>query len=593
MSITPHPVSRRTFLGSAASGLAVVSFSRAASQATSKSSTKGKKLLATTDYTDNIGNGLFSRVHLDSLHRYLAELGVHRHQWIVDTVWNLYDRASGGFDLLAEAVQSAHHHGLEFYAEIKPFEGGGFTDPLPHSFPIPDPSTAVQDMRGIHPMVRPFVAQNPHLCLRRRPGTTTAKGPITTIRLVRGDDRPTRIKAEHLSIWSSKRNCGFTRYQGAVSFRETVEWRPSYPKSQNCRILHLEGLRLPDDHTYILVRCSLADPRGDFANERGSIIELDNKNGEHLPYIASTGPVTFADHSSNYNRYPLTSIVRYLQQPDVQSVFNDPATGEKLYQDYFCFSERQKTTALHTLDRAGYIAVACGKPEYMIGNLHPIYPEVRRHWLDMVQYCLDRGVDGINIRHSNHSRSPEAWEYGFNEPVLQASGGRTDYPTIRRINGDAYTQFLRETRQLVKKHSKGLTIHIYSQMLMPDDRPEQLSYIPPNIDWQWETWVRDIADDVELRGAWSLRPWNLRQVVETISRVTREAGKPFYFQGNMKEIKYDWPLDITAAELDMMSRHPEIHGFVLYETAHFASMSKEGIVKQNPDLEKLLKNYYQ
>ena len=176
------PINRRSFLACAATGLGTLALSHELSAGSRPPSGNGKKLFATTDYTDNIANGLFIRAHLDSLHRYLKSIGVTRHQWIVDTIWNLYE---GPFDLLAEAVQSAHRHGLEFYAEIKPFEGGGFTDVLPHSLPIPDRHSAVRDMRGIHYLVRPFVAEYPHLCLQRRPGTFAFHRPVTTIRLVK------------------------------------------------------------------------------------------------------------------------------------------------------------------------------------------------------------------------------------------------------------------------------------------------------------------------------------------------------------------------------------------------------------------------
>ena len=281
------------------------------------------------------------------------------------------------------------------------------------------------------------------------------------------------------------------------------------------------------------------------------------------------------------------SILPYFQSPEVKKRLQEDG-GAGLYRDFYAFEERQKVTEVHVLDKVGYVAVACGKPEYLTGNLHPIYPEVRRHWLDMLRFCLDRGVDGINIRTSNHSRSPEAWEYGFNEPVLKAAGGRTDYPTIRRINGDAYTLFLREARDLVKSYGKSITIHLYSQMLMPDDRSTQLSYIPPNFDWQWETWVREIADDLEFRGAWTLRPWNLRQVVETFSSITQAGNKPFYFQCNMKELGFAGPYRFTAAEIEMVKRNPALDGLVLYETANFTQMEKEGILG-SADLASLLK----
>ncbi len=254
---------------------------------------------------------------------------------------------------------------------------------------------------------------------------------------------------------------------------------------------------------------------------------------------------------------------------------------------------RKKLTAPYTLDREGYIAIALGKPEYMSGNLHPIYPEVRAHWLDIIRFCLDRGVDGINIRTSNHTQSPEEWEYGFNEPVITAAGGKTDYPTIRHINGNAYTQFLREARELVKSYGKYLTIHLYSQMIMPDDRSNHLNYIPPNFEWQWETWVKEIADELEFRGAWTLRPWNLRQSLEAFSTVTKAAGKPFYFQGNMKELGFKNPnrYPITGQELKMVKHNPEWNGFVLYETANFTRMYKDGRLEGSPELEELLNEY--
>ncbi|HAZ02169.1 MAG: hypothetical protein A2W90_23795 [Bacteroidetes bacterium GWF2_42_66] len=555
----------------------------------------GKKLIATTDYFDNIigSKFLFGRKHLDALHKYLASIGVTRHQWIVEMIWNFYDPQPNGFDLLAEAVKSAHKHGLEFYAELKPFEGGSFGNALPHSMPFAKETYSLRDIRGIYPSARPFVAENPHLCLKRRPGTYEATGPVSAIRLVKNDDKPTRIKPEHLSIWTSQQNNGFVKYNGPVSFRESVEWRPVFPKSKECRIIHLEGLQLPANHKYILIRCDKADPGGNFTNERGSIVELTSSDGNMIPSILSMGTVNYDDLRQEYENNLYEKITRYFQNPEVREEFTNREKAEKHYCDFYSFDERIQITAPYTLDKEGYVAVACGKPEYMLGNLHPIYPEVRKHWLDMISFCLERGVDGINIRHSNHTRSPEDWEYGFNDAVIEAAGGRTDYPTIRRINGNAYTQFLREARELVKSWNKTFVIHLYSQMLMPDDRSGRTNYIPPNFEWQWKTWIREIADELEFRGAWMLRPENLRQVLETFAVETSDANKPFYFQGNMKELGLNGPYEykFTRNELEMVQNNPAYSGFVLYETANFTRVKENADLEESPDLEKLLKNY--
>lgn len=592
-------IDRRSFMTTVVSGIGVVVFSKdlipvfGLSSTASPDMNRKKKLLATTDYNDNIlgKERSFARVHLDELNKYLSSIGVTRHQWIVNAVLNHYDHHSDGFDLLKEATESAHAHGLEFYAEIKPFEGGGVGNTYPHTMPFPKGACALKDIRGIYPVSDPFVAKHPHLCLKRRPGTYQFNGKVSEIRLVKGDDRPTRIGAEHLSIWTSLQNNRFEKYNGPVSFRESVQWRPTFPKGKLCRILHLEGLKIPDGHKYLLVRCSLADQHGDFTNERGNIVELVDYDGHQIPLILSSGRVHYKDHFPESDMNSSSKYVRYFQSPEFKSEFIDVNKAKAHYQDFYSFNERDRSFMPYTIDKEGYVAVACGKPEYMLGNLHPIYPEVREHWLDKLRYCLDRGVDGINIRTSNHTRSPEAYEYGFNDPVIEAAGGNTNYPAIRRINGNAYTQFLREARDLVKSRGKSLTIHLYAQMLMPDDRFARLSYIPPNIEWQWETWVREIADDLEFRGAWTLRPWNLRQVLDTFSMVTSAAKKPFYFQGNMKELGYEGPHTFTQGELDMVRNTPGMDGFVLYETANFTRLNEKGQINGSIDLASLLYKY--
>ena len=244
------------------------------------------------------------------------------------------------------------------------------------------------------------------------------------------------------------------------------------------------------------------------------------------------------------------------------------------------------------MDKDGYIAVACGKPEYMLGNLHPIYPEVREHWLALTRFCLDRGVDGINFRVANHTRSSEYWDYGFNEPVLKASGGRTDYPTISRINGNAFTKFLRQAQSLIKARNKKLTIHIQATMLKPDDRG-RLTSLPPNFEWQWETWVREIVDDLEFRGAFKLRPWNLQTVLETICFVAKSHNKPVYYQSDFHSMPNDEGRKHTKRqEIELVKKQSGLDGFVLYETANFTRKTDKGAIETLPFMEEVINSFF-
>ncbi len=611
-------ITRRKFLTHSASGMGMITLATipgtfiTTACAVTKSST-GKKLLATTDYTDNIGvthrgsrygtpvprpdeyynnhKCYMNKEQLDELHKCLASLGVSRHQWMFDTRTTLYENYPHGFDLLAEATASAHKYGIEFYAEIKPFEGGGFGTPLPHTLPLPDGDMAYRDIRGIFTQIRPFAARYPHMNLKRKPGTYEFKEPVTAIRLVKGDDLPTRVKEKHISLFSSPTNNRFVPYTGPLTFRENIEWRFRFPYWKKCRVLHLEKLEIPAEHTYILVKCSLTEGNGDFNNENGNILELVGSNGQIIPHTLSTGPVKFDTHPHSYFRSQVSKqLDRYLQTTEILTEISDLQKMEEHYKDFYGFGEYE-ITGWTSFDKQGFIAAACGKPEYMFGNMHPIYPEVQEYWLDMTRFCLDRGVDGINYRVANHTRSPEYWEYGFNDPVLEASGGRTDYPTISRINGDTYTQFLRKAQRLIKTRKKGITIHLNSDMLMPDERGlGRLPAMPPNFEWQWETWVKEIADDLEFRGIWKLRPWSLDKVTDIFSSVTSKAGKSLYMQGDFHGMTFEGTFLATKDEIQRVNSHPGLNGFVMYETAYFTRVNENGKVEVSPGMLDLIKS---
>ncbi|MBD3378335.1 hypothetical protein GF406_25125 [candidate division KSB1 bacterium] len=550
------------------------------------------RLYATTDFTDNkILYGQFiNREQLDGLHKTLASMGVTRHQWILQTNVPYYENYPYGFDLLESVVQSAHKYGLELYTCIKPFEKGHFGPILPHTMPCQPTLDSLKDIRGVLPSMDPFTTRHPEMNLKRRAGTHSST-PISTIRLVKGSDHPTRIKKEHLSLWISTTNNRFVPYEGPYTFHESVEWRFRFPKWRKCRILSLCDLEIPLDHRYILIKCSLADDQGDFTNEMGNILEMEGSNGEPLPLTLSSGPVTLQEHMKNYFQSEIwAGITRYLEHPEIQAEIQNTQKMQAHYQDYYAF-EDYELADWKTLDKDGTLAVICGKPEYMPGNLCPVYPEVREHWLDWVRYCLDREVDGINFRASNHIQSPEFWEYGFNDIVLKKSEGKTDALTVSRINGDAYTLFLRQAKELIKSKGKGISIHLEAQMIHKDDRG-RLPYLPPNVEWQWQTWVHEIGDEFEFRGGWSLRPWNRDKVIDIFSAVTQNAQKPLVYQSDFHSREFNKPNPNSIEEIKLVNRHPGLDGYVLYETALFTRIDKSGHMIKCPYWQKALEDEF-
>ena len=315
-----------------------------------------------------------------------------------------------------------------------------------------------------------------------------------------------------------------------------------------------------------------------------------NPQGQIIPHTLSTGPVSLEAHEDFYRSKVYRRIVRYLQLPEVQAELNDPQRMKEHYRDYYAFGEYNPADWI-TLDKECHVAAVCGKPEYLQGQLNPAYPEVREHWLDMIRFCLDRGADGINIRHSSHVLSPERWEYGFNEPVLKASGGKTDFVTMSRINGDAYTLFLNEASKLIKRRGKTLTIHLETELLMPDDRPGKVSSYPFNFEWQWEKWVKEIGDEFEIRGIFQLRPWHLDKAIDVFGAATRTSGKPICLQGDFHGMAFDGPFVSMEAEMELVKRNENLDGYIFYETANITRLNDDGQLEASLEATKFLKSF--
>ena len=554
-----------------------------------------KQLCVSSDFMDDLfrAGRHFEKRDLDDLMAYSASLGAGRHEWVLDTTWTLYDDDGPvGFDLLAAACDAAHRHGMRFDVVFKPFEGA-LANVLPHTLPRPDGTPILDEPIGLVHAVRPFVAAHPEMRMARRPDDDADPGGrVAAIRLVKNDDGPARFGIEGLSIWTSRRNGGFDRYEGPVAFSEGLEWRSVFPyRDCQCRVLTLGGLDLPEDARFFLIRCERRDEAGDFTNAIEQLVELVDERGEVIPSMPSPRRVDgerMLERASRIARFELT---RYARRPEVRDLLQDRERFLADCRDMYRFDSWWEDVAL---DRVGEVAVARGRPRHIIGALNPIYPEVRQDWLDHVRFCIDRGVDGVNVRLASHNRPYEPWAYGFNEPVLERMAHRGNVAEARRINGEAYTRFLREAADLLHAHGREMGVHVHGLVFRHDDRHADNSPLPCNIDWQWETWIREIADYVEFRGANMLRPENVREVTDRIGLAAREAGIPFIYQcaRSTSIVHFDGPHPGLAREMAWLRRHPDVTFYNLYETANFTRFNPDGRFEGSPDIAELVRRLW-
>ncbi|MFC1454237.1 hypothetical protein ACFLQL_03560 [Verrucomicrobiota bacterium] len=548
-----------------------------------------KQLYVTTDFYDNLlhAGRHFKKRDIDGLMAYCASLGATRHEWIFDTIWTLYDDDGPvGYDLLAEACESAHRHGMTFHVVFKPFEGA-LDHPahtFPQTFPRPEKTPFLEEFGGIVDPVRPFLAAHPEMRMARRPDDAMDPGGrIVAIRLVKNDNAPCTFNPANLSIWTSPRNGGFKRYAGPVTINEDMEQRLLLPyRVQECRVVTLGALDLPEGTRFIMVRGEKCGGNGDFVNTVDQLVELVNEREQTIPSTPSRWRVNIEllyERACLLRRLELT---RYGRIPEVQSWFSDRERflSEANGMFFFGFDGARGEVALN---REGEVAIARGKQRHIGGVLCPAYPEVRQHWLDEIRFCLDRGVDGIGIRPGTHSWASEPWAFGFNEPVIEHSAHPGNVAEARRANGEAYGQFIREASAMVRGRGKEFGYHVEVPFLLHIDRDPEKTHFIRNIDWQWERWVREFADYVELRGLTQLREENAREVIDRVGLVAREAGIPLVAPGTLPRCE---------CELKWFVDHPDIAAFTLYESANFTHINENDKFEGSQEVAGLVRRHW-
>lgn len=557
-----------------------------------------KELCVTTGYH---GEALHAGRHyrkgeIDALMRYAASLGATRCKWIVGLWgWALWDdNGPAGFDMLKAACDAAHRHGIRFDAVFKPFEGGLWSRDtiLPDTFPCPEGAPVLRTPFGLLHMIRPFLVEHPEMRLARGPGDAADPGGrIRAIRLI-GEAAPcVKFEAGDISIWTSPRNGNFTRYEGPVVLRESLEWRPGFPyEDRESRVVSLEGLELPENASFFRLACAKNSDAGDITHTIGGIAELVSADGRVVPSSASCRKVNadaLFEHSQALARLGMS---RYLALPEMAGLLRDRERFLALCDGMFDFRTQSKAVSFGP---GRELAIMRGKHRCVYGASHPVYPEVREAWLDSVRCCVDRGVDGVNIRIASHNFGGcrEPWAYGFNDPVLALMDHPENTAEAARINGEAFTRFLREARELLHAHGKEIGVQLYATMFRYDERDPEKDHLPRNFDWNWKEWIRDIADYVELRGGFAMCRENVREVTDRIGLAAREAGIPFIYQGNRLVTRFEGPHYSLAREMDWVRNHPDITAYDLYETAHFTRIDANGEFEGSPGIAELVRRH--
>ena len=585
---------------------------------TSRNKQSSFLLSTTVDFPDDVRYGLYSSKLLDELMVQLRSLGVRRIYWLYyydidpDSDWagTIFQRMKYGADTLKAigeplkaAVPSAHKHGMELYAVLKPYHTGTWG-----AFPEGSPEAEAAEIKRIGDtpvQAIPFVERHPHTRIRRRPlkaPPDLQSLPVQKIRLLKKDDSPTRIRKENLELWTSRNNHHYQKRDVSFTLKEKLEPAPREVRDYYgdlvtaqgaaVRTLTLEGLHLTDP--YILITTNFKDEKGDFRNTALGMLEAYGPGPEPLPIVVATRSAIVRDSPRDFRSCGL-AFDSGLGPLQVDLDVDNASTKEGHWWTRFV--------------SGGAIAFAKGKNEYLVAACEA-YPEVRKLWSGWVDRLIEAGVDGIDLRVSAHGTyTDEPHAYGFNEPVLEEYRQRfgsdplennADLRRLAQIRGEHYTSFLRETSRRLRQAGKKMQVHLHTEAFRPDPCPGQLMGFPANIHFDWKTWLNEgLVDGITLRTSWfealedppgqvhrCRLPMALADpVVEEALNLTQELGLPVYLN---RYIKLPVGIEEYVSDLESVFHDDRFAGFDVYEVAHVVRATPDGSklvpVENRPDL---------
>jgi hypothetical protein len=466
-------------------------------------------------------------------------------------------------DTLYWAARSAKKLGLEIIAVYKPFDLGFNTEWCKN-----DGVSTAKEIENRWVCAHPDVAANQQFTMRANP-VWTKRASFTIKRVCLYSTEPiARVAAGDVTIWVSADNVRYERYRKSFRVASGAIRRPhllwttagKVEESENTRNWRIELSGLSIDTPFISVE--IKGKTFPMRHRRFALAEAWGADGSEAPISLAT-------------------------------------TGNR--EKGFRFDKSWLGWANHTeplIDEFTWSGAELGlvfkETEHASVLLEPTYKEARSVWLKHVQRILDAGVDGVEIRTiGHHNIVPSYLQLTFADPVraeFRRRHGReveatpADYERVRKIRGEAYTQFMRDARVLTGRLGKKLCAHV-----------EWGAEVPPHLDTrlqlqmalEWQRWIREgIVDEVSLRG-WS--HWN-PYVHKTLLPLARKHGVGVHI------ITKNLPggMDLRAVELCeravMESCAMGFAGYNLYEADNLLRMNNEGFPMAIGNIDKAARN---
>lgn len=484
-------------------------------------------------------------------------------------------------------VEACHRHGMEAFAILKPYEGGGGAT-IPHGAQRLGASYRHKTIGGERIGFDTLLSRRPDLAVQRRPIPGYAERvnqPVCEITLrfcldkIEGEDKsgnPLAATAPvRVHLFTSSDNGSYTRYDRELTVREKIESlvvrdANGFVLDENlrrCRVISLSGFEFESGTDYFAVVLECEDVLYTIPY---SMITLHGAQGEIpstvTPYIRQPG------NSVEKNKPPHERVWGMEQIPAM--ALNTESALAQIPEWGFEFDWYGSGFWGPGWNHACGYGIARGKLLTMKGTPCEGYPEVRNAWCDWVRDCIDMGFDGVDLRLQNHSGmvSDFAW-FGYNAPLVERYREKfginicdkdADPLELMAVRGEFFTEFVETAAKQLHSAGRKLQIHLrhcHEAPKLSSDFNELGFWAMPKV------WLKDWKKLVDLADEITLKDYHFSRYRPELAQQTKAYA--------LKQGKRVWVHcyisqggELNENYLRQVEEDSSVGGILLYEVAH-------------------------
>ncbi len=503
-------------------------------------------------------------------------------------------------------------HGMEAFAVIKPYEGGGGTT-VPHGAKISLETFRETTIGGDRIAFDHLLSVRPDLRVKRRPipgYEQLLAQPVEAISIDFCLDAIAGVNPARMPdggdvkyrLFTSRDNGEYTPYAGRLSVSEAIERKvlrdpngtllDSAPK--RCRVVTLSGFAIPTDTTYLAVAIESATRLYTIPQ---SMIRLHGPRGE-IPATA-TAYVRQPGNTVESNRPPKERTWGMEDHPQIAANVSDAI-------EQFCgwgFEFEWYGTGFWGVgwQKACAYGIAKGKLEWMKGTPCEAEPAVTDYWLNWIERIVAMGFDGVDVRLQNHSGMVSDYaNFGYNAPLVVAYRKKhgvdilteaADPLKLMGVRGDFFIGFLERAAELLHAAGRKLQVHLRHCHQEPKLSPEfnQLGF------WAMpKVWLEDWRRVVELADEITLKDYQFNnyrsEVALEIKKFARRQGKRVWVHCYLIQSGRE----LNPEYFRRVEQDADVGGVLLYEatssaTPHLGLINHAGPIQLNPSVAEMLR----